>query len=104
MKLHWHKANPWADAIVYVPAEELAEAIAGGTIITLNGVKPYEAAAILQRWKRHKKIDAYILPQPSGQHSVGVRYGSEGSQYYSPHNANPEKVQALLDKYRNQSL
>jgi hypothetical protein len=99
---HWHDCNPWADLVVYVPATELAEAIAGGTTrLGIDGpVVPYDAKFILERWQRHEKIDAYILPQPHGQHSVGVRYGSEGSQYYSPHNQNADKVQALLNRYR----
>jgi hypothetical protein len=101
--MNWHDVNPWADQIVYVPAEELAEAIAGGStrLGSLAGpIVPYDAAFILERWRRHPAIDAYILPQPEGRHSVGVRYGAEGSEYYSPHNQNPEKVQALLEKYR----
>jgi hypothetical protein len=99
---HWHPFNPWAEYAVYVPAEELAEAIAGGTVrIGLNGpTVDNDAAFILERWRRHPAIDAYILPQPEGRHSVGVRYGREGSQYYSPHNQNPEKVEELLQRYR----
>ena len=101
MKLYWHEYNPWADSVVYVPAEELAEAIAGGTtyILDENRTVPYDAAFILERWFKRGPVDCYILPQPSGDHSVGARYGKEGSEYFSPYNQNPEKVIALLKKY-----
>ena len=103
MTPHWHEQNPWRDQITYVPLERLAECVAGGTVrIGIDGpVQPYDAAFVLQRWTQtSEKLDGYILPQPDGRHSIGVRYGAEGSQYYSPHNAHPEKTRALLAEYR----
>ena len=32
MKTYWHKHNPWAAHVVYVPIEKLARCVAGGTI------------------------------------------------------------------------
>jgi len=109
MKIYWHDVNPWRNDVVYVPLHELAEALDNGTTIRdVDGkIVPHDAAYHLRRWHETSRIygtpdqlDAYILPQPSGDHSCGVRYGSEGSQYFSPHNGAPAKVQALLDKYR----
>jgi hypothetical protein len=103
MKQHWHEQNPWRDKVVYVPLERLAECVAGGTVsIGLDGpVVPYDAAFVLARWERTSdRLDGYILPQPGGFHSIGVRYGAEGSQYLSPHNAHPEKTAALLAELR----
>ena len=103
MTHHWHDQNPWRDQIVYVPIERLAECVAGGTIrIGMDGpVVPYDVAFVLQHWAGNgrDRLDAYILPQPNGRHSIGIRYGAEGSEYFSPHNANPEKTAALLAEY-----
>jgi hypothetical protein len=87
---HWHDFNPWASRLVYVPSlEELAECVIDGQ-------------ANLRRWKAiGPKLDAYILPQLDDHHSIGIRYGREGHEYLSPHNAHPTKTQALLDKYRS---
>jgi hypothetical protein len=103
MKQHWHDQNPWRDKIVYVPIERLAECVAGGTILDVDGVvRPYNVAWLLAHWAQggRDKLDAYILPQPSGDHSLGVRYGAEGSEYYSPYNRNREKTLALLAEYQ----
>lgn len=94
--------NPWEDAIP-VPIEELAECHEG--LDKLYGtMKPGERIfmskeRILEGWKQDAdKLDAYILPQPSGYHFIGVRYGAKGSEYLSPP-ANQEKTRALLEKY-----
>jgi hypothetical protein len=83
---HWHKHNPWKDRVVYVPLNELVECIshAPGFYQTLTG-----------------NLDAYILPNGHGDygHSIGIRYGKEGPDYYSPL-GDRKKVQALLDKYQ----
>ena len=101
---YWHADNPWADKVVYVPLERLAAALEGGTVgIGLTGkTVPYDVAFILKHWANYgNTLDAYILPQPDGvRHSVGVRYGSYGSEYLSPHNGYPERVQALLEEFR----
>lgn len=100
---HWHADNPWADKVVYVPLERLAAALAGGSIgIGLTGKSvPYDVAFILKHWGHYgDRLDAYILPQPGEvRHSVGVRYGAFSAEYLSPHNCNPEKVEALLREF-----
>jgi hypothetical protein len=96
---HW--VNPWEDAIP-VPIEELAECHAhlGGTYRNMNGdAFPLTKETILEHWgNAGEKLDAYVLPCPSGEHCIGIRYGAEGSEYLSPA-GDKEKVQALLNKY-----
>ena len=102
MNQHWHDQNPWRDKVVYVPIERLAECVAGGNIKTADGVVPYDVAWLLKHWAQcgRDKLDAYILPAPSGNHSLGVRWGAEGPEYYSPHNEHPAKAQALLEEFQ----
>lgn len=99
---HWDEFNPWRDAIVYVPLKELAECHAGiGENYTdIDGSsKPLTVERVLEWWNQKEgPLDAYILPQPSGYHDMGVRYGAEGSQYLSPA-ADEPKLRALLAKY-----
>lgn len=104
MQPHWHEYNPWADRVVYVPIEELAEAIAGGDVRLTDGtVVPLDADFLLEHWNGlGEYLDAYILPSRSERASVGVRYGAEGPEYDSPYNRNPERVAELLEKYRDQ--
>jgi hypothetical protein len=99
MKPYW--TNPWKD-VVYVPIEELAECDYGldkwcgqsnGPSFILTKEK------ILEHWRSAgDKLDAYILPCASGFHSIGIRYGEEGSEYLSPL-GDKDKVAALLKKY-----
>lgn len=98
VKPHWH--NPYERAVP-VPIEELAECHAGlgqrykdehGNTFILTKEK------VLEWWKGEGKVDAYILPQPSGFHSIGIRYGEEVHEYLSPL-GDKEKVTALLRKY-----
>lgn len=95
---HWN--NPWE--VVYVPIEELAECDAGlgKTCGTMNGPSfILTKEKILEHWRSAgSKLDAYILVQPNGFHSIGIRYGNEGSQYLSPM-GNKDKVAELLKKY-----
>lgn len=102
IKIHWHERNPWADKVVYVPAEELAEAISGGTAELQDGtIIPLDKEFFLSRWRKHEKIDCYILPHPNDKyHSVGVRYGPKGHQYYSPYGRNWDELDKLLIKYQ----
>lgn len=99
-KPHW--PNPWPD-VVYVPIEELAECHAGlgqryGDVDGKSYILTKER--VLEHWRRAgEKLDAYILPQPSGFHSIGIRYGSEGPDYLSPL-GECSKVTALLGKYK----
>ena len=101
-KPHWHEHNPWRDQITYVPIERLARCVAGGTILDADGVvRPYSVAWLLAHWAQNgrSRLDAYILPQPDGRHSLGVRYGAEGSEYFSPHNAHPDLTRELLAEF-----
>lgn len=99
---HWHHSNPWADKAVYVPLEEMAEAVAGGTIMVGpdRRIVDRDPRYLLQGWKAYgDKLDAYILPQPHGQHAAGVRYGPRDSDYLSLSPQSPARVAELLAKY-----
>jgi hypothetical protein len=102
VKQHWHKYNPWADSVVYVPIHELAACHHHVGQVLYNGGKReiMTIGYILDMWLQDGlKVDAYILPSPSGDHCIGIRYGKEGSQYLSPM-GDQKKVQKLLNKYR----
>ncbi len=93
---HWHDYNPWADMLVYLPdLDELSAC--------LDPADPLRQKNIWMHGQklrgRGERLDAYILPQPSGWHSCGIRYGADGSEYYSPH-INPYIAELLLTKYR----
>jgi hypothetical protein len=71
---HWHKDNPWAEDIVYLPIE----------LAAIYCHYSWPASETLEHWKQYgEKLDAYILPQPSGRHCLGVRFGPEGPDYIS---------------------
>ncbi len=99
IKPHW--PNPWDD-VVYVPIEELAACYAalGQDCIDIDGSRfVWTVDRVLEHWRSAgDKLDAYILPQPSGWHDIGIRYGSKGNQYLSP-GADRERVTALLKRY-----
>jgi len=102
---HWHEHNPWGDRAVYVPVEEMANCVAGGTIRLPDGsIEGRTAEFVLIHWQEQfgHRLDAYILPQPSGRHLLGVRFGPEGPQYLSSEAGDPEKVEALLRRYSNE--
>lgn len=93
--------NPWH--VIYVPIEELADVaqgigerwsdVDGSTFIMTR-------ERMLAHWRQSgEALDAYILPQPSGWHCIGIRYGSLPPQYLSP-GCNKVKAEALLRKYR----
>lgn len=86
---HWHDFNPWADKIVYVPSlEELAQCCST------------DIERTVERWRTNgSRLDAYILPNPSSWHSIGVRYGPKGPDYLSPYNRFNETTKSLLLKY-----
>ena len=98
--VHW--TNPYT--VVNVPIEELVKVAHGigerwrdqrtdSTFIMTE-------EEMLKHWRSYgEKLDAYILPQPSGWHDIGVRYGDKDHQYLSPM-GNKEKVTALLKKYQ----
>jgi hypothetical protein len=43
-------------------------------------------------------VDAYILPLPSGWHSIGIRYGKEPEDYDNVY-LNKYVIELLLHKY-----
>lgn len=100
---HWHAETPWAEAAVYVPATELAEALAGGTVRQTDGtVVPMDAKFHLAAWDRLGETDCYILDGPMG-FSVGIRYGAEEHEYLSPHVRDQAVVQALYQRHTNRT-
>lgn len=89
----WHSYNPWADKLVYLP--DLKELSA-----CLDPAKPNYHYSRWINEHSERRLDAYILPQPSGDHSCGIRYGSQGGEYYSPY-INKYIAELLLSKYRD---
>ena len=89
---HW--TNPWEEALD-VPLEEIIRLVSRYN----NSPDPAAREASIREWlSQHDKLDAYILPSPSGWHSLGARYGNEGSEYISfPADKGPE-LEALLAK------
>jgi hypothetical protein len=80
---HFHDYNPWAHKIIYVPS--IAEVVG-----------PLYEDYVFREYGQ--KVDAYILPQPSGIHCFGIRYGQEENEYLSPY-AEPGLLQVLVAKY-----
>lgn len=70
MEPYWHEYNPWKDKVVYLGVRELVQVVGLDKFTTI----------ILEYGS---KIDVYLLPQPSGDHSFGVRYGPDGCEYLS---------------------
>ncbi|NTF17794.1 hypothetical protein G6L37_05225 [Agrobacterium rubi] len=109
---HWDQYNPWRDRLVYVPIEELAEALADGSSIRLQdgSVVEYTAELMLKHWRSNsyeldayvlpdQALDAYILPNQAFGHSVGIRYGSHGHEYLSPLVRDQSRVDELYRRY-----
>jgi hypothetical protein len=100
---HWHDQNPWADRLMYVPLEELAECFMGiGRLVRLNDneVTMCDVAFVVQNWRQYgDKLDAYILTGPLT--TAGIRFGPEGPDYLSPGFSLP-KLWALIRKYGSQ--
>lgn len=98
LKPHW--PNPYN--VVYVPIEELVDCAYGiGERFRDNNENSFimTRERMLEHWRRAgDKLDAYILPQPSGMHSIGIRYGERDYEYLSPMGKR-EAVTALLRKY-----
>jgi len=95
--------QPYDDA-VFVPIEELAACRArlGQLCGDTNGASfVMSVETTLAHWAQHgTDLDAYILPQPSGWHDGGIRYGDEPHQYLGP-DFDKEKLTALLIRYSN---
>jgi hypothetical protein len=81
---HWHDFNPWAAELIYLPSLEEAQSVCvpdGQIERWLHTSKLYGTPG---------KLDAYLLRDgPLSRHTremhLGVRYGPEGSQYFSPY-------------------
>jgi hypothetical protein len=87
---HWSDYNPWACSIVYAPDLES----------WLNCLANYSQKTFYrEEAERLSKVDCYILPAPSGQHSMGMRYGKDGGDYYSPL-CNAHAAQRLITKFQ----
>lgn len=73
MPMYWHDSNPWKDKLIYISADEAGECIGAG------------GYSLIARYKKeHPHIATYLLPQPDGTISLGVRYGADPENYYSP--------------------
>lgn len=92
MHLYWDKHNPWRDRLIYLPdLKELSACI-----------RPSDPDKQYRHWLDYHQlmVDAYIIPAQEGAycHSIGIRYGAEGPEYYSPH-VNMYISSLLLLKY-----
>jgi len=111
---HWHDFNPWASELVYLPSlEEAAQCIAGGEITDLgSGVKYlYDIPYIVERWQEQSvlygtpgKLDAYLLrdgprSQRKREMHLGVRWGKEPEEYFSPYIRHQALALELYFKY-----
>lgn len=89
METYWHEWNPWNDSgLIYIPIELCAA--------LCNYSRSWSDEETVTHWRQYgDKLDCYILPQPSGMHSLGVRFGKEGHEYLSPY-GNHKAIDALL--------
>ena len=83
-RIHWHFNNPWAQKLTYVRVEDLLAVLPDHYEETLTA---YGC-----------EIDAYLLPQPGGRFSAGLRYGSRPEQYLSPY-VDDRKAAHLFHEY-----
>lgn len=90
---YWHDHNPWKDDVVYIsPAE------ADGLLQEVYMDDTYWMEVFL----RHDGIiDAYLLPQPGGRFSFGIRYGKDGPEYLSPY-CRDETAQKIYDRRKGE--
>lgn len=84
-KAYW--PNPWSDKAVAVPLDKLIS-ILGNAGSFYHGIR-----------KRHQILDAYILRGDGVFISVGIRFGSEPEEYYSPYAQDQEAAKKLLEEY-----
>jgi len=99
---HWDQYNPWREKVVYVPLEELADALADGSSIELQdgSIVEYTAELMLEHWRQNSyELDAYILPGQALGYSVGVRYGSHGAEYLSLYVRDQSRIEELYRRY-----
>ena len=96
---HWHDHNPWNDRVVYVSLKELAAVTARRDAPATGQASDRDIIFVLAHWRAYgEKLDAYVLPQPDGFHSIGVRYGAGVAEYLSPAVVDEEALQSLLDR------
>lgn len=90
MKLFWHEHNPWKDRAIYLPDLKELSAVLNPT----NPERDYN------KWMQFhaEQVDAYVLPNNNGDHSVGIRYGAKDYEYYSPY-VNRYLAALLISKY-----
>jgi hypothetical protein len=109
---HWHDFNPWAAELVYLPSlEEAALCCEGGMISVDDKSVPYDVQFIVTHWLHQSvlcetagKLDAYLLrdgPLSKGERymHLGVRWGKEPEEYFSPHVCHQEYALMLYLKY-----
>jgi hypothetical protein len=93
----WHEYNPWKDQVVYIPlnvAAVLHDAI-GEPIATSDGVQIVTADFLIAGWQQYGSIvDAYLLPEKD-YISLGVRFGQNPEDYFSPP-CNQQKAKRVL--------
>lgn len=102
METHFDDFNPWRGKAVYVPVRELAEVLSGyETVMVENGERILvDTETLLAHWGfPDRPLDAYILPQPGGRHCVGLRYGTDPSEYLSLYNRSPHGIASLLERH-----
>lgn len=93
---NYSDVNPWHDRAVYVSLETAAEIIASDAWLGKTTDKP--AKYWIEEWQRYgDKLDAYILRSATGGHSLGIRYGREGSEYLSFTLHDNDAVQSVLE-------
>lgn len=87
---HWDTVNPWRKKIIYVDFHTWLK------LIHADSRDHY-----CERYEYYDgKVDCYILPQPSGDHSIGMRYGADGPEYFSPMCADKELATSIISNPR----
>lgn len=71
-RVTWRDSNPWSGQCVYVPYRRFLACTS------------LRASQIVDNGWDESKVDAYLLPQPDGSLSAGLRYGADGPDYLSP--------------------
>lgn len=97
---HWHDFNPWAADLIYLPSLEEAAALT-------NGPSDKMIEWWLKESKLHGtlgKLDPYLLrdgPLSRGPREMhlGIRWGKEPWEYFSPHVEHQERALELFLKY-----
>lgn len=88
---HVNWLNPWADCIIPVDLDSLAE-VYNKYVEDNGGMGDFETKKKIPNWDCRKswtyyapkeKLDAYVLPDQGGYFSFGVRHSNEPSAYYS---------------------